>query len=309
MKPTREQILFIYGLAVTSLQPHTTTSAHKNGRTKARFSEIRWVNRGCPGQMFEAHEWSCTGPWTYCYIFCFEARWFSYREAKEYRNCEHCLNILTWEDLAAAHRALIPGPSSPSGLPNRYATVPYAFPAAVQLTGLGAISDALVGRRRWDSPEVREELNQLFSPDISVGRRFIVKWRESALERAHQCLDKVFRFERDAFQEHSAWAGNDSEDGDESDPAPDEASVASDRSLLTGIILTWGIYMVENDHFHLRNTRRTRVLSSIIMTWTTLSMEDDEQNLPPKFLFCCLTDAGYLTTRSYIISHNYECAY
>lgn len=46
---------------------------------------------------------------------------------------------------AAAHHALTPGPSSPSGLSNRYNTILYTFPAAVQLTGLGVISDALVG--------------------------------------------------------------------------------------------------------------------------------------------------------------------
>jgi hypothetical protein len=37
---------------------------------------------------------------------------------------------------------------SPSGLPNRYGAIPFAFPAAIELDGLGALSDALVCRRR-----------------------------------------------------------------------------------------------------------------------------------------------------------------
>ena len=32
-----------------------------------------------------------------------------------------------------------------------FSSVPYAFPATVQLGGQGAISDALVGRVRWDN--------------------------------------------------------------------------------------------------------------------------------------------------------------
>lgn len=61
----------------------------------------------------------------------------------------------TWSELAAAHRDLVPGPRSPSGHPNRYATAPYRFPAAIPITGLGPISDALVagsvGTIRWSS--------------------------------------------------------------------------------------------------------------------------------------------------------------
>lgn len=39
---------------------------------------------------------------------------------------------------------------SPSGLANRHGVIPFAFPAAVELEGLGALSDALVCRRRHD---------------------------------------------------------------------------------------------------------------------------------------------------------------
>jgi hypothetical protein len=65
----------------------------------------------------------------------------------------------TWSQLSAAYRDLLLEPTSPSGLGNLYSKVPYAFPAALPLTGLGAISNALVGRIRWDSPMVRAELD------------------------------------------------------------------------------------------------------------------------------------------------------
>jgi hypothetical protein len=56
----------------------------------------------------------------------------------------------TWEELSAAHRDLAAPPCTPSGFSNNnnYGVIPYAFPAAVQLSGLGKVSDALVCRVR-----------------------------------------------------------------------------------------------------------------------------------------------------------------
>ncbi|MCJ1364590.1 hypothetical protein MMC16_003703 [Acarospora aff. strigata] len=62
-----------------------------------------------------------------------------------------------WSQLAAAHRDLVAPFSSPPGLANKYGPIPYRFPAAVEFTGLSALSDALVCRRRWDSPMVVQE--------------------------------------------------------------------------------------------------------------------------------------------------------
>ena len=60
----------------------------------------------------------------------------------------------TWSDLAAAYRDLVAARLSPSGLANRYGAIPFAFPVAVERAGLGAVSDALVCRRRHDKPAV-----------------------------------------------------------------------------------------------------------------------------------------------------------
>ena len=54
----------------------------------------------------------------------------------------------TWSALSASHRDLSSPERTPSGLPNMYGSIPYRFPAAVELGGLGALSDALVGRRK-----------------------------------------------------------------------------------------------------------------------------------------------------------------
>ncbi|PGG98242.1 hypothetical protein AJ80_09567, partial [Polytolypa hystricis UAMH7299] len=45
--------------------------------------------------------------------------------------------------LSEAHRDLIAGPSSPSGLANRDDAIPYRFLAAVPVRSLGPVSDSL----------------------------------------------------------------------------------------------------------------------------------------------------------------------
>ena len=75
----------------------------------------------------------------------------------------------TQSELAEAHRTMTAPPRSPSGHPNVYGTVPYAFPAAIQLDGLGPISDALVGRKKWEDPEVQLELDENFlNPNVTL---------------------------------------------------------------------------------------------------------------------------------------------
>ncbi|KMU83871.1 hypothetical protein CIHG_01655 [Coccidioides immitis H538.4] len=111
----------------------------------------------------------------------------------------------TWSQLSAAHRDLVPGPSSPSGHSNRYASVPYRFPTAIQLQGLGAISDALVGRIRWDNPMVIEELDTLFGPEEKKAQDFINNWRLKATRIALDAIVKTYQIEKKAFGNKSCW--------------------------------------------------------------------------------------------------------
>lgn len=87
----------------------------------------------------------------------------------------------TWDELAISHRDLEAPRSTPSGLANRYGAIPYRFPAAVELTGLGALSDALVCRRRWTSAAVLRERDILLGADRDAAAQFISQWRERAV--------------------------------------------------------------------------------------------------------------------------------
>jgi hypothetical protein len=42
-------------------------------------------------------------------------------------------------DLSITHRDMVPARLSPSGLANRYGAIPFTFPAAIELDGLGAL--------------------------------------------------------------------------------------------------------------------------------------------------------------------------
>jgi hypothetical protein len=58
----------------------------------------------------------------------------------------------SWTELNEAHRDLRAASRTPPGLANNYGVIPDAFPAAVELTGLGALSDAAVCRVKHNKP-------------------------------------------------------------------------------------------------------------------------------------------------------------
>ena len=109
----------------------------------------------------------------------------------------------TWSELSVAHRDLISPKATPSGLANRYGAIPYRFPAAVEVSGLGALSDALVCRRRWDSPAVVEERDMMLCGRVEAVEEYIRKWRERATRVAEEAFELVQREEERVFGKRS----------------------------------------------------------------------------------------------------------
>lgn len=94
----------------------------------------------------------------------------------------------SFQDVALAHQNLGMPPASPSGHGHHYGTIPFRFPAAVELANLGALSDALVCRRRWNSPAV------LCERDIVLGtnaKDFINSWRIKAVKEVLESFQIV----------------------------------------------------------------------------------------------------------------------
>ena len=107
----------------------------------------------------------------------------------------------TWEDLAASHRGLTSPPATPSGYANKYGAIPFRFPAAVELRGLGALSDALVAQRAWDSPAVRREAAIMLDGSRSDAEveAWVIAWRGRARERFLEAFELFEGAERQHF--------------------------------------------------------------------------------------------------------------
>jgi hypothetical protein len=105
----------------------------------------------------------------------------------------------TWEMLSNAHRDMVSPSATPSGLANRYGAIPYKFPAAVEITGLGPLSDALVCRRRWDSALVLRDRDILLSGSREEAGKYVKAWREKAVAAAVEAFVLVVQKEKQAF--------------------------------------------------------------------------------------------------------------
>lgn len=134
-------------------------------------------------------------------------------------------NSGSYEEIARAHKNLETPPCSPSGFANHYGKLPYCFPGSVPLTGLGPLSDALVGRQRWDSPTVSRERDQVLGDQSAI---LIEKWRRTAIVKVLDAFHVVKEEEKHAFGPKSYFAllekypdGNFPAISEDADPAPD----------------------------------------------------------------------------------------
>lgn len=98
-----------------------------------------------------------------------------------------------YDGVAKAHRDLASPPKTPSGLANKYAPIPYPFPAATQLSGLGALSDALVCRRKYTDPAVLHNFLELSEPGA------LQSWREAAVAKFKEAFNLLAQLDRRVF--------------------------------------------------------------------------------------------------------------
>jgi len=97
----------------------------------------------------------------------------------------------TWSDLSIAHRDMVAARLSPSGLASRSGAIPFAFPAAIELEGLSALSDALVCRRHHDKYAVMSEKRLLLTGTGAEVDSYLEKWRKVAVNRVCEAFELV----------------------------------------------------------------------------------------------------------------------
>ena len=101
-----------------------------------------------------------------------------------------------------AHRRLMPPDPPLQGWPGSEVFIPNRFPAALPVTGLGALSDALVGRQPWDSPLVLKERDAVLGPDWEEHVR---KWRTKAAATVINLFQEVKLEDQCAFGKVISW--------------------------------------------------------------------------------------------------------
>lgn len=73
------------------------------------------------------------------------------------------------------------------------------FPGTAALASSSALSDALVGRRRWTDPEVMAERDLILGPETNRQINWIHWYRQEAIEKVIRGFQHVKRAEREAF--------------------------------------------------------------------------------------------------------------
>jgi len=117
----------------------------------------------------------------------------------------------TWADLARAHATQEALNLTPSGLANRFGTIPYRFPPSSQLYVESPISQALLCRTSWDDPMVQAQANVVLGADRQRARQVIDKHRLSALRAFKRTFPAIRMAENLIFGKDSffnARAGN-----------------------------------------------------------------------------------------------------
>ena len=93
----------------------------------------------------------------------------------------------SWNDISGANRDLMPLKVSPSGCRHKFFLGSGRFPGAIEIRGVSAVGDALVGARRWDSSAVLRERDAILGADESMAKEAVERhqarmksaWREA----------------------------------------------------------------------------------------------------------------------------------
>lgn len=111
-------------------------------------------------------------------------------------------------DLVFANSQLLPGPSSPSGSPEKYSKPPTeAFLGGIRLNVEGfALPDAIMGRRPWTEPSVQKELARLNGPDSD---KYIKEVRRAIRCGVVAAWKQVEEAEREQYGENSYFKWKD----------------------------------------------------------------------------------------------------
>ena len=84
----------------------------------------------------------------------------------------------SWEEASRSHRDMTAIKKEPSGQSHHFGIGEEKFSASIELREISALSDALLGARRWNSKSVIRERNLVLGEDDVTAQRFVNEVRE-----------------------------------------------------------------------------------------------------------------------------------
>jgi hypothetical protein len=114
-----------------------------------------------------------------------------------------------WQEVAACHRDMEAPTRGVGGDTPKHSVPPFRFPASVTLLSSYPLGDALLGRRKWDDPEVLMERNILLGPDDARAKQYVDEKRQKLLAKYRKAFAKLDPIERAAFGENSYFHARD----------------------------------------------------------------------------------------------------
>ncbi|CAI6342544.1 unnamed protein product [Periconia digitata] len=175
---------------------------------RTRWPQVKWVNVVCrPGDVrisspLLAH--GSTGPATV--VRRTMLPWFVgfQKDGKTMENPR----MGTYSEIAESYRSLTAPPRTPSGHPNMYGGIGWAFPGAAPMQYGCEISRALTCQVTWDSPLIRQEIAWL--NDRSRTREELLDWIREVRESHESYVRKSW--EAAKLQEMEAYGSDDEEE-------------------------------------------------------------------------------------------------
>ena len=107
-----------------------------------------------------------------------------------------------WDEVSAAHRDMTATQTGPVGESHRF-KVGGRFAASIEMRGISALGDALVGARRWDSGAVLMERDLVLGSDEDEAWEYINKVRARMREEWKSCFNRLVRAESREYVENS----------------------------------------------------------------------------------------------------------
>ena len=114
----------------------------------------------------------------------------------------HTLEIpgqLSWSEVAACHRDQLAPRRGVGGDAVAFSCPIYRFAAGIHMPSSSALSDALIGRRSWEDPEVLSERDVLLGPDVKASQTYIRNTQKKLVSNFKSSYAKMVEAEKRAF--------------------------------------------------------------------------------------------------------------